>query len=128
MRVRSRDHIVPSLTAYAVVVFARKVVHLAQHTIATVNAGIMCAEGERRKEKSELPELNQRPLDLQSNALPTELSSVCLAFLPRHFEIPLSECSWNCAISLALCIVLQLYILRNTTKAIPDSLITVCVM
>ena len=30
-----------------------------------------------RKKKSELPELNQRPLDLQSNALPTELSSVC---------------------------------------------------
>ena len=32
---------------------------------------------ELKKKKSELPELNQRPLDLQSNALPTELSSVC---------------------------------------------------
>ena len=39
-----------------------------------------------RKKKSELPELNQRPLDLQSNALPTELSSVCLCFLPYLFK------------------------------------------
>ena len=34
-----------------------------------------------REKKSELPELNQRPLDLQSNALPTELSSVCCFLL-----------------------------------------------
>ena len=34
-----------------------------------------CGRGEEKE--SELPELNQRPLDLQSNALPTELSSVC---------------------------------------------------
>ena len=39
-----------------------------------------------RKKKSELPELNQRPLDLQSNALPTELSSVCWCFLPYLFK------------------------------------------
>ena len=39
-----------------------------------------------REKKSELPELNQRPLDLQSNALPTELSSVRLCFLPYLFK------------------------------------------
>ena len=35
----------------------------------------VCGRGEEKE--SELPELNQRPLDLQSNALPTELSSGC---------------------------------------------------
>ena len=39
-----------------------------------------CGRGEEKE--SELPELNQRPLDLQSNALPTELSSVCFQRKP----------------------------------------------
>ena len=40
------------------------------------------------KKESELPELNQRPLDLQSNALPTELSSVILRFLTCSHDTP----------------------------------------
>ena len=36
-----RDHVVPSLTAYAVIVLASKMVHLAPHTIATANTVII---------------------------------------------------------------------------------------
>ena len=43
-----------------------------------------CGRGEEKE--SELPELNQRPLDLQSNALPTELSSVCWVFKPHLLQ------------------------------------------
>ena len=49
----------------------------------------VCGRGEEKE--SELPELNQRPLDLQSNALPTELSSVCLYLKPRLLQSQYGE-------------------------------------
>ena len=60
-----------------------------------------------KKKKSELPELNQRPLDLQSNALPTELSSVCSSFptclLNTRSSAPLhSRSTRNLSLSLAM--------------------------